>query len=372
MPATDFGALSDARKRLWMAEIIHAGREESFWESNGMIGAGMNTPVQLITEMTESERGAECVMQLVNDMSSDGVVGDNLMEGNEDTLFNDSVIIRLDQLRNALRHKGRMAEQRTVLRFRTISRDKLGFWLADKCDELMFLTIAGMSYDLKLDGSTRATSQLPSLDFAQDVVAPSSGRKKYAGSATSTASLTASDKVTWDTVIGLQAYAKRKRIRPIRAGGRDHYVMLLGTEGMRDLKKDATYQQNVGRAGQRGPENPLFKNAIANIDGVLIYDHQKVPNTFGLAANAKWGSGNLVEGSQALFFGAQALGYSKIGGMRYEESDNRDYNNRPALAIGKMFGMVKPQFTSLTDLSAGGVPTKQDFGVISYYHAVVQ
>jgi N4-gp56 family major capsid protein len=372
MPATDFAALSDANKRLWMAEIIAAGRDESFWESNGMIATSMNSPVQLINEMTETERGAECVMQLVSDMTSDGVVGDNLMEGNEDVLYNDAQVIRLDQIRNALRHKGRMSEQKTVLRFRTLSREKLGFWLAEKTDELMFLTLAGMTYDKKLDNSTRAGSQLPSLAFNADVTAPTSGRRKFAGTATSTGTLTINDKLTWNKVIELQSYAKRKKMRPIRGGGRDHCILLVGPEGMRDLKSDSTYQTNVGRAGVRGPDNPMFKNAVANIDGVLIYEHNKVPNTHGLISGTnKWGSGNTVEGSQAFFIGAQALGFSKIGGAQYNESDNKDYNNRPALAIGRMMGMLKPQFVSLTDVTAG-VPTKQDFGVISFYHAAAQ
>lgn len=367
MAAVDFGALTNAQKRVWAARVFAAGREESFFESNGMISSGMNSPVQLITELTETDRGTECIMQLVNDMQGDGVVGDNELEGNEDTIFNDDITIRIDQLRAALRHKGRMSEQRTVLRFRTLSKDKLGFWAADKCDELMFLTMAGITYDKKLDGSTRTNSQLPSLSFNADVTAPSSGRIKYAGVATSTASLLASEKVTFNTVIQLQAYAKRKRMRPIRGGGRDHFVLLLGPEGMRDLKVDSTYQANVGRAAARGPDNPLFRNAVANIDGVLIYEHNKVPSTLGLTSTNKWGIGGLVDGSQALFFGAQALGFTKIGGTRYEESDKRDFNNRPALGVARMFGMVKPQFASLTDLS-GGLPTKQDFGVISFYH----
>lgn len=369
MAITDFAALSDAQKRVWMADVIVAGRDESFWESNGMVAKGMNTPVQLITELTETERGAECIMQLVADMTSDGVVGDNLMEGNEDALYNDSVTLRIDQLRNALRHKGRMSEQRTVIRFRSLSKEKLSFWLAEKKDELFFLTVSGMAYTLKLDNSTRGSSQLPSLSFNSDIVAPSSGRKKYGGTATSTGTLTTSDTVTWNKVVELQAYAKRKRMRPIRGGGKEHYVLILGPEGMRDLKKDSTYQQNVGRAQTRGPTNPLFNNAVANIDGVLIYEHNKVANTFGLTSGVdKWGSGNTVDGSQALFLGAQALGYSRIGGSRMDESDNKDYNNRPALAISTMIGILKPQFVSLTDLSSG-LPTKQDFGVISFYHA---
>lgn len=370
MAATDFGQLTDAQKRVWAVEIFAAGREESFWEANGMIGTGMNSPVQLITEMTETDRGTECVMQLVNDMQSDGVVGDNILEGNEDVIYNDSTVIRLDQLRNALRNKGRMAEQRTVIRFRTMARDKLGFWAAEKTDELMFLTISGIAYSLKLDGAARAASQLPSLAFSQDIAAPSSGRKKFGGTASSVGTLIAGDKITWAKVVELQSFAKRKRLRPIRGGGRDHYILLLSPEMMRDLKTDATYVQNVGRAANRGPDNPLFRNAVATIDGVLVYEHNKVASTLGLTSGTdKWGSGFTVDGSQALFFGAQALGFSKLGGMKYEESDSTDFKNRPALSVGRMFGMLKPQFASLTDLSAAGVPTKQDFGVISFYAA---
>ncbi len=62
-------------------------------------------------------------------------------------------------------------------------------------------------------------------------------------------------------------------------------------------------------------------------------------------------------------------GYAQIGSPDFEESDNTDYSNRPALGFGRMIGMVKPQFISLTDIT-NGVPTKQDFGVTSFYHAI--
>lgn len=369
MAATDFGALSEAQKRVWSAEIWKAGRDQNFWMSNGFMSAGANSPIQRIDNLTETERGRECVMQLVADLQGDGIVGDNLLEGSEEAMWNDTIVIKIDQLRHGVRSKGRMAEQATVIRFRTVGREKLGFWLADKVDELMFLTAAGVGYDKKLDGTTRSASQLPSLAFNADVAAPTSGRRMFAGAATSTASLTAADKMTWNLVVSAQAYAKRKRIKPIRSGGREYYALLVSTEQMRDLKTDPNYQTIVARAAPRGDSNPLFKNAIAVIDGVVIYDHQKVYNTLGLASSSKWGSGGTVDGAQAMMLGAQALGFAKIGNADYNESDNTDYKNRPGMAIGTVIGMLKPQFKSLFDLDGSGAATKQDFGVLSIYTA---
>lgn len=368
MAATDFGALSEADKRVWSARIWKAGRDQNFWMSNGFMSSDMNSPIQRIDDLTETERGRECVMQLVADLQGDGVVGDNILEGAEEAMFNDSLVIKIDQIRHGVRSKGRMAEQATVIRFRTVGREKLGFWLADKIDELLFLTAAGVTYDKKLDGTTRAASQLPSLAFNADVTAPSSGRVIYAGAATSTATLTAADKMNWNLIVSAQAVAKRKRIKPIRSGGRDYYAMVISTEQARDLKSDSTYQTLVSKAGPRGDSNPLFKGALAVVDGVILYDHQKVYNTLGLASGSKWGAGGAVDGAQAMLMGAQALGFAKIGNADYNESDNTDYKNRPGMAIGTVIGMVKPRYKSLFDLS-GGAPTTQDFGLLSIYTA---
>lgn len=364
MASTDFGALSSARKKVWASEIFQAGRDANFWMSNGFVGTGKNNVVERITELTRTERGDECIMQLVADLQNDGVVGDNILEGSEEAMFNDSVSILVDQLRHGVRSKGAMAEQRTVIKFRSTAREKLSFWFADKLDEMMFLTASGISYTLKLDGSTRTNSQLASLAFAASVSAPTSGRIRYANAATSKATLTTSDKLSWNMIVSLQAYAKRKKMKPIRSGGREYYALLASTEQMRDLKNDTTYQTLVSRAAPRGNDNPLFRSAIAVIDGCVIYDHNKVSNTLGLASGSKWGSGGLVDGAQALLLGAQAMGFATVTAMQYEESDNTDYHNRPAISVGRLVGLLKPTFTSIPDAN-----TEQDFGIISLYTA---
>lgn len=363
MAATNFGSLSTAVKRMWAAELWQAGRDESFFFSNKFIGkneSDMNSPIQRITKLTETERGLECVMQLVQDAQSDGTVGDNKLEDNEEALNNEAITIRFDQLRHGFRSTGEMAEQATVIRFRETSKEKLTFWLADKLDELMFLTLSGRAYTLKTDGTTRVGSQLPQLSFAADVAAATSNRIVHAGSATSEGTLTANDKMSWSVIVTAKTKAQRKKVRPIRGGGKGFYCIILSSEQRRDLVLDPTYQTIMRTASDKGQSNPLFTGADAVVDGVVIYSHNKTFNTLGLNSGSRWGAGGTIHGAQALLLGAQAGGLAQIGNMFMRESDNTDYGNRPGLAAGRKIGMLKPQFKSIPDSLS-----KEDFGVIS-------
>ena len=90
--------------------------------------------VQHITELKKTEKGARAVITLLADLEGDGVVGDRTLEGNEESLKSYDQVIRIDQLRNANRHEGRMADQKSVVNFRENSRDKLSYWLSDRID----------------------------------------------------------------------------------------------------------------------------------------------------------------------------------------------------------------------------------------------
>lgn len=364
MAHTDFGALSDLQKTVHSTKIAKQNRDENFFMSNEFLGKGiedMNRPLFRVTELTKDVRGSRAVMPLVTDLTGGGVVGDNILEGNEEALEADSQTIQIDQLRNGVRSKGKMSEQETVIRFRVQSRDALGFWLADTLDELQFLTLAGRSYSLNTDGSARDTgSQLPQLAFASDVTAASTNRIMYAGSATSEATLTTSDTMTWDMVTQAKAFAKRKRIRPIRQGGKMFYILVLSTEQCRDLEKTSDYKTLTAQAMPRGASNPLFQNAKKVINDIVIYDHQKVFNTLGLDSGSKWGASGTVDGAQAFLMGAGAAGQAMIGSAEWAESDNTDYKNRPAVATGRIVGMLKPQFKSRYDNNA-----REDSGVVT-------
>jgi len=363
MAATDFGALTEAQKRVWAAETWQAGRDQSFFFANGFIGANesnMNTPVHRVTKLTKTERGTECVMQLVQDMQGDGVVGTNTLNGNEEALVNDTQVIRIDNIRNGVKSKGKMAEQATVIRFRATAREKLAFWLGDKIDELMFLMSSGRAFTLLTNGATRGASQLPQLAFASDVAAASTNRIVHAGSATGEGSLTTADTMSWNFLVKVKAFCERKRIKPIKEGGKNYYCVVMSPEQQRDLLQDSNYQNIVARAAERGSNNPLFKNATAVVQGLVVHSHNKVFNTLGLGSSSKWGSGGTVNGAQALVLGAQAMGIATIDNAEMAESDDTDYGDKPGLAFGRIVGMLKPQFKSIVDSNS-----REDFGVVS-------
>ena len=360
MTATDFGALTAAQKKVWAGKLWIQFRDESFWQSNGFIGTNMNTPIHRVDELTRTTRGLECVMQLVNDLENDGVAGDNDLTGNEEEMVNDAQIIKIDQLAHAVKSKGQMSEQATVIRFREQAKDKLAFWLPDKIDELMFLTAAGRPYTKKVDLSTRGASQLPQLAFASDVTAPSTNRIKYAGTATSEATLTNSDKLSWNLCVEAKTYARRQGIRPIRQGGKEYYAMVISPEQRRDLVTDTNYQTIVSRAADRGSNNPLFRNALAVVDGLILYEHRKVINTTGLTSGVdKWGSGFNLDGAQATLMGAGALGFTTLGGGEWLEGDINDYGRKPSIGYQQMLGILKPQFKPTKS------GTKEDYGTVA-------
>lgn len=373
MANTDFAALTGNQKKLWSAYVISAGRDQSFWMGpTGFLSKGnrdTTKPVHYVNELTQTERGAKCVLPLVHDLKGDGVVGDNTLEGNEEELTSDYVEIQLDQLRNGAKNKGRMSDQRVVLQFRVQAKDKLAQWKADREDEMMFLAASGVAFTKKLDGSTRGVSQLPQLAFAGDVVAPSSNRVNYAGTATSTATLTANDKMSWRGLNALKAKAIRKRLKPLRMNGKVYFMVVMSPEQARDLRDDVDYKAAVAQGAKRGDDNPLFTGDFITINGLILYEHNKVYNTLGLGSGSKWGATGTVDGAQALLIGAQALGYAHIGEDQWNESDQTDYKNRVGVAYSFMCGIVKCVFDSIFDLDTNGNNTSQDFSILSYYTA---
>jgi N4-gp56 family major capsid protein len=156
MALTNFGLLTAEQKTIWSMDLWKQARNMSF--VNRFMGNGPNALIQHITELKKSEKGARAVITLLADLTGDGVAGDRTLEGNEESMQTFDQVIRIDQLRHANRHEGKMADQKSVVEFRGNSRNVLAYWLADRIDQMAFLTLGGRSYSLKPDGSTRVGS----------------------------------------------------------------------------------------------------------------------------------------------------------------------------------------------------------------------
>lgn len=366
---TNFSLLTDEQKTWWARDLWKNARNMSF--VNKFLGSGPNSVIQHITELKKTNKGNRCVMTLLADLEGDGTVGDRQLEGNEEAMKTYDQVIRYDQMRHANKHEGRMADQKSVVGFRENSRDVLAYWLADRIDQLAFLTLAGRSYTLYPNGATRVGSDFPHLEFAADVSPPTSRRTfrwngttktLVAGGGTNT--VTADDTPMWELFVQLKAEAKDRYIRGVKGSGGDEvFHAFLTPQAMAKLKLDPTYMLNVRSAQKRSETNPLFTGSSVEIDGIVFHEFRHVPNTVGMASGSKWGALGTIDGCQILFCGAQALGMADIGNPIWVEK-GFDYDNQQGISIAKMVGFLKPQYNSIYDSN-----TVQDFSVLSVYVA---
>lgn len=377
MALTNFASLTSNQLTAWSRDFWQVARNMSF--INQFAGSGQNAMVQRITELTRSEKGTKAVITLLADMTGDGVTGDNTLEGNEEALRAYDITIELDQLRFANRIAGRLADQKSVVNFREQSRDALAYAMADRMDQLAFLTLAGVAYTHKTNGALRTTSsttglELVDLEFASDVSAPTTNRHRRWDAtnglvAGDTTAVVAADKISYECIVNLKAYAKDNYIRGLRgAGNEEVFHLFLTPQQMADLKLDSDFLANVRNAGVRGPSNGLFAGTSSlMVDGVMVHEFRHVFSTEGAttgtssnagAAGYKWGADADVVGARALFCGAQALAMADIGNPEIVE-DTFDYSNQAGISIGKIFGLRKPKYNS--DYNSG----VEDFGVIA-------
>lgn len=366
---TNFALLTDEQKTIWSMDMWKHARNYSF--VNKFLGSGSNSMIQHITELKKSEKGARAVITLLADLEGDGVAGDRTLEGNEEAMKSYDQVIRIDQIRHANRHEGRMADQKSVVEFRNNSRDVLAYWLAERIDQMAFLTLSGVSYAMRNNGAARVGSDLPFLEFAADVTAPTNLRKvRWNGTSKSmdltgaTSALTAADTPSWELFVQLKALAKDQYLRGVKgSGGSETFHAFLTPQAMARLKLDPTYMLNVRSARARSGDNPLFTGDAVEIDGIVFHEYRNVYNTSGAAPGSKWGAAGAVDGCQILFCGAQALAMADIGNPEWVEK-GFDYENQQGISTGKILGFLKPKFNSIY---AGN--TVQDFGVISVYVA---
>ena len=380
MSLTNFSLLTSEQKTVWSRDLWKQARNMSF--VNKFLGSGPNSLIQHITELKKSEKGARAVITLLADLTGDGVAGDRTLEGNEEAMQTFDQVIRIDQLRHANRHEGRMADQKSVVEFRGNSRDVLAYWLADRIDQMAFSALGGRSFAVRPNGSARTGSDLPFLEFAADVTAPSTKRMlrwdnvakvlkdSSSGSNTSssivnTGAVATSDFPAWQTFVQLKAYAKDRYIRGVTGeGGEETFHAFLTPQAMAKLKADNDYNLNLRHSQQTNKNDALFTGSSVKIDGIYLHEFRHVPNVAqGVSGSSMYGAGLNLPGSQILFCGAQALGMADIGAPEWNEK-GFDYDNSQGISCGKILGFLKPKFGTIYEAN-----TVEDFGVLSCFVA---
>nr|WP_314711023.1 N4-gp56 family major capsid protein [uncultured Comamonas sp.] len=363
---TNFAGLTPQQKLVWSRDVWSAARDQMFIKR--FMGRTQSAMIQVIKELTKTEKGDQAIIQLVADLVEDGTTGDNEREGNEEAMQSYSQIISLDLMTHSVRNQGKLSDQRTVINFREQGKDKLAHWLGNRVDQLAFLTMSGISFEFKNNGARRQNSPFPNLAFAADVSAPTAKRSlMWDGTSlalSDTSKIAPTFLPSYKMIVDLVAYAKEHYVRPLKDGGKEYFVLLVAPGTLAALKKDPDYQRAVvAVATKAGTDSPWFTGATVTVDGAVIHEHNLVYTTKGAAAGSKWGAAGAVNGTRTLLCGAQAMGMVDLGAPDWTEK-LFDYDSRQGINVDKMLGLLKPKFYSIYDESV------EDFGIIGIDHYI--
>lgn len=322
MSKTSFATADALTKKLWEEQLFRDAIKESYFDK--FMGDNMEALVYTKTNLEKSQ-GDKITFGIRKRLTGAGVTSGQALEGNEESLTTYDYSLSLEQYRHAVRDNGALSRQRAMFSISEEAVSALKDWGSEKIDLLAF----------------NAIQASPTKIF-------------YGGTASSTATLAAGDKLTPALISKVKAWAltgggrSQTPLRPVKVDGGRYYILLVNPDQMYDLKRESEFQQAMREAEVRGPQNPLFKNATAIWDNVVIHEHENI-NRY-----TTWGAGANVSGSTAVFMGAQALCWA--WGARPEVVAKKfDYDNEEGYAWGMIAATGKPVFNS------------KDYGTLGVY-----
>ena len=165
----NFADLDDGAIELWQRKTWQDARDMSFWTK---FEGGSDGIIEVIDELSK-EAGETVITQLVHDLRGDGRVGDVEREGHEEKINSNDMRTTIGLMSQQVANTGKLSDQKSVIKFREKANGLLSYWLANRLDQLRFLTLSGISYDKQLNGAPRIDDEFTKLPFASDVSAPS-------------------------------------------------------------------------------------------------------------------------------------------------------------------------------------------------------
>ncbi|MEO5334301.1 MAG: N4-gp56 family major capsid protein [Magnetococcus sp. YQC-5] len=335
-------------------------------------------PIVRITDL-EQGGGSEVTMDMFNPLSGMPVIGDAKLAGKMMSMNASTARIRVDQMRGGVDIGGRMTQQRTPHKLRTIGRVSLENWWLRYLDQMKIVHLVGgrgtvMNSDWIIP---LADHPMFATIMGNPVYAPTYNRQFWGGDATGPADMDSADIMTLDTVNKLRAKLDEADIpvSPIKFEDDEQaemnplYILLVTPRQWATLWANSSgndWQTFLKAAGLRGPKNPLFTGDTSGMwNGILVkkMDAHTIRyaqgSTIKLATNSpiytettavvpsNWAAGATMD--SAILLGGQALG--EAWGMHSESGQHlswyegkTDHNNGLEASVSGIGGFSKIRF----------------------------
>lgn len=346
MAATEYGVNHPLAIKKWAPDLMKEALKKTY--ALQFMSKGKDSLCTIKTDLTDKDGGDRIRVGIRSQLKGAGVKGDNTLEGNEEALetFNQDVYI--DQLRHAVRSRGKMSEQRVPFSVRSEGRDGLADWWAERWDTWFFNQLCGN------------TGETDDRYYGFNApVAPDGDHITYHQSGSTTDGSISNSTVSKfklkaiDTAVEKAKLAKNA-IRPLMIGGRKKFVVFIHTFQVTDLRTDAgdSQWQDIQKAaiqGGRISENPIYTGALGEYNDCILHESTRVIT-----------SPSNTSVKRAVLCGAQAL--SVAFGRKYGKNvfswkeELFDYDNQLGIAAGCQAGMIKTRFDG-SDYGTVVIPT---------------
>lgn len=306
-----------------------------------MMGTDENSIIQIKEQLTKMA-GDRIVIPLVKKLSGAGVLGENMLEGNEEALVQYGYEITISQLRNAVSIRS-FQERLTEIPIRDAAKAMLKIWAMETLRDDVIKRLGSPV----VDGVTAYAS---ATETQKDAWLAANADRVFFGALSAnnssndhSASLlnvdSSDDKLTTALLSKLKRAAKTMspKIRPVSVDSMgEFFVALAPSVAFRDLKNSTTMQQAMRDALVRGKDNPLFTDGDLVWDGVIVKEVPEIPVISGVGASS-------INVAPVYLMGAQALGL--VWGQRTKTVTKLfDYDDVYGVAISEVRGVAKTMF----------------------------
>ena len=131
----------------WAAETWTSGLEKSFFEK--FMGNSAEHIIHVKEELKKGD-GDTIHIGLLMPLAGEGVRGDDTLENNEEKMNYRDFSVKIDQIRNGVRLKGRMEEKRTQINMRRDAKVALSKWMSMKIDKTFFKKLYHFMQNFKI------------------------------------------------------------------------------------------------------------------------------------------------------------------------------------------------------------------------------
>lgn len=318
---------------------------------------------QLKEDLTK-RKGDSVTFALVNELTGNGVTGNNTLKGNEERLGSRSHKLTVDVLRHAVAVDD-WDVQKSVIDLRNAAKTQLREWamkkLRDACTDAL-----GQIDGVNFSASTAAQRNTWTANNQDRVLFGLATSNYNATFATAVGGLSSGEQCTPNalSLMKRMAQAASPKIKPVYVKEMDQewYVVFVNPQSWRDLTEDNPTTNVLTLANRdariRGVDNPLFTGDSLVWDGMII---REIPEIGAIDVSGSAGA----RIAPVYLCGAQAVGLAWAQRTK-STTDTDDYEFLHGVGVQEIRRIEKLRFGTA---AGADTTTPKDHGIVTGFFA---